>query len=153
MATEIERKFLLTTADWRPFVVRSYPIRQAYLSDNPEATVRVRVKSDRAFLTVKGINRGISRAEWEYEIPVADADEMAERLAGGWTISKTRHIVEAPDGLCWEIDEFHGRHAPLILAEIELPTATTPLPPCPFTLGTDVSTDPRYYNSTLAKTR
>ena len=101
MATEIERKFLLTTADWRPFVVRSYPIRQAYLSDNPEATVRVRVKADRAFLTVKGINRGISRAEWEYEIPVADADEMAERLAGGWAISKTRHIVEATDGLCW----------------------------------------------------
>lgn len=150
MAKEIERKFLVSSPAWRAEVVASLPIRQAYIYSDPEATVRVRVKGVKAFLTVKGLTRECERDEWEYEIPVSDADDMAERLAGGWAISKTRHIVPAPDGLVWEIDEFHGRHAPLVIAEIELPSSGFPLPQLPAWIGKEVTSDPAYFNSALA---
>lgn len=129
--------------------VREYEIRQCYLSDKPEATVRLRVKGDRAFITVKGLTSGAVRDEWEYPIPVADACDMAGRLAGGWSIDKTRFIVEY-EGRVWEVDEFHGRHEGLVVAEIELPTSDTPFCKPPF-IGPEVTGDPRYYNSVLSR--
>ena len=151
MAKEIERKFLVVSPAWRENIKASGPIRQAYISSDPEATVRVRVRGSKAFLTVKGITRDSVRDEWEYEIPVADADEMASRVAGGWAIEKTRYLVDAGEGLTWEIDEFHGSLAPLVLAEIELPSDSTPIPSRPDWLGEEVTGNPAYYNSVLAR--
>lgn len=150
MAKEIERKFLVKEKSFAKMANRVLHIRQAYLSDRPEATVRVRITDDKAFLTIKGINHGCMRDEWEYEIPVADAVEMTERLVGGFAIDKTRYNVPF-DGFIWEIDEFHGRHEGLILAEVELP-AVDSNPALPPFIGEEVTGDPAYYNSTLAST-
>lgn len=151
MAKEIERKFLVTDIEAvRQAAVKSYPIRQAYLSDNPDATVRIRIKGEKAYLTVKGRNRGAVRDEWEYEIPVEEATEMADKLCGGFAIDKTRYIVPLGD-LLWEIDEFHGRHQGLILAEVELSTEKTEISSLPSFIAAEVTSDPRYYNSTLAR--
>lgn len=149
MAKEIERKFLVTDERYRDMAVRKYEIRQCYLSDRPEASVRLRVKGGEAFITFKGLTSGAVRDEWEYPIPVNDACEMAERLAGGWSIDKTRLIVEY-EGHTWEVDEFHGRHEGLVVAEIELASADTPFAIPPF-IGMEVTGDPRYYNSVLSR--
>lgn len=149
MSKEIERKFLVEGDTFKTDAVKCCRISQCYLSDNPEATVRVRRYGDMACITVKGITRGAVRDEWEYPIPVADAEEMASRLAGGWAIDKTRYYVER-DGLTWEIDEFHGRHAGLILAEVELPDESTPVS-IPDFISREVTGDPAYYNSVLAR--
>lgn len=149
MAKEIERKFIVSDTSFRAMASASYDIRQCYLSDNPDATVRLRVRGRQAFITVKGRNKGAVRDEWEYEIPLSDALEMAERLCGGWAIEKTRHIVEY-GGHRWEVDEFRGRHEGLVLAEVELPAADTPVEIPPF-VAEEVTSDPRYYNSMLAR--
>ncbi|MDO4319209.1 MAG: CYTH domain-containing protein [Bacteroidales bacterium] len=148
MAKEIERKFLVTSDAYRTLSVSACEIRQGYLSRNPDATVRVRLMGDRGFLTVKSRNRGISRDEWEYEIPARDAVEMLDRLCDGPVLAKTRYIVPAESG-DWEIDEFHGRLEGLVLAEIELPAADIPVI-IPDYIGREVSGDPQYYNSNLA---
>lgn len=152
MGKEIERKFLVNGDSYKTKATEKRHIRQAYLAASAtEATVRVRVMDDRAFLTVKSPNRGAERGEWEYEIPVADAGQMAA-LAGGWAIDKTRWMVPEADGsaLVWEVDEFHERHSGLVVAEIELPRADAPFHR-PDWLGAEVTGQEQYYNSSLAQ--
>jgi len=149
MAKEIERKFLVRDNSFDKMTTRRSYIRQAYISDRPDATVRVRVCDDRAFLTVKSRNTGAVRDEWEYEIPVREAEEMAVRLAGGWSIDKVRHIVMYA-GRCWEVDVFHGRHEGLVLAEVELDDADAAVE-LPTFVGEEVTGVSAYYNSVLAK--
>ena len=104
MAVEIERKFLLKNDSWRDSVVRSHVLKQGYLASSPLPTVRVRTSDDKAFLTIKGRTEGISRVEFEYEIPSEEALEML-KLSAQQPIEKTRYIVEA-NGYTWEIDVF-----------------------------------------------
>ena len=146
MAKEIERKFLVRE-NWRP-QGEGVKIAQGYLSTVPERTVRVRLKDDRGFLTIKGRNEGISRLEFEYEIPAADAEELLQ-LAEQPVLEKTRYLEKHGDFL-WEIDVFAGVNDGLVVAEIELPTEDTVFsPPC--WLGEEVSGDVRYYNANLIK--
>lgn len=148
MGIEIERKFLVKSDDWKKDVMRERPIKQGYLSDDPLSCVRVRVCGDQAYLTVKGKGDGVSRPEFEYEIPLADGDDMM-KLCGGRTLTKRRHYVPAGDGLVWEIDVFSGRHEGLVLAEIELPSADASFE-TPDWLGDEVTHDPAYTNQNLA---
>ncbi len=148
MALEIERKFLVKDRSYAEMAISRSSIRQAYISDRVNGTVRVRVCDDSAFLTVKSRNEGVVRHEWEYSIPVSDAEEMAFVIAGDWSIDKTRYVVEY-GGLKWEIDEFHGRHEGLVVAEVELPDDGFE-PEIPPFIGEEVTGDKRYYNSVLA---
>jgi CYTH domain-containing protein len=145
---EIERKFLVVSDDWRAGAdpVR---IRQGYLSADGERTVRVRVKGDAGFITVKGKPHGPARAEFEYAIPLADANAMLDRLCLRPLIEKVRHIVWHA-GLRWEVDEFLNENAPLVVAEIELWDAAQAVP-LPAWAGEEVTGDPRYTNSNLAR--
>ena len=145
MATEIERKFLVRD---RSVLVGSVGIRyqQAYLSTDPERTVRVRRAGDHAFLTIKGVSRGAARAEFEYEIPVADAGELLA-LCPGSGIAKTRHRLEH-GGRTWEIDVFEGDNAGLVVAEVEIPSEDA-IVAIPDWAGDEVTDDPRYYNANL----
>lgn len=144
MATEIERKFLVTDTTWRQ--EHPAPISQGYLSRDPKRTVRVRRDGERAFLTVKGITCGATRSEFEYAIPTADADAMLA-LCEGPIICKLRHTVWH-QGFKWEVDEFQAENAGLVVAEIELHSENQAfvLPPW---LGEEVTHDARYYNSNL----
>lgn len=146
MAKEIERKYLVKDSCYREMASGSSHIVQGYISRNPEATVRVRICDNRAFITVKGKTVGCERDEWEYEIPVGDAQAML-RLCSGTVIEKTRWLVEH-DGYTWEVDEFHGSHEGLVVAEVELPSAGSAVTPPPFA-GDEVTGDVRYYNSNL----
>lgn len=158
MPLEIERKFLLKNETWRDEVQRSTRMRQGYLATvTPEsreitgvgASVRVRVAGDAAWLNVKSLTIGASRLEYEYAIPVSEASEMLDKLAGQH-VDKTRHFIEDGD-LLWEVDEFHGANHGLVVAEIEL-QAETDKHPQPDWLGEEVTQDVRYYNSMLAET-
>ncbi len=148
MAKEIERKFLVVDKSYKSLAQACEDIRQGYLSLRKEATVRIRIKGAKAFLTIKGLNSGAIRDEWEYEVPVDDANDMLNRLSEGKIIEKKRYIVDW-QGFKWEIDEFYGCHAGLVVAEIELNSEheTFPLPPF---VGLEVTGDVAYYNSTLA---
>ena len=119
MGTEIERKFLLKSDDWRKEVTESTRLVQGYLLRGDKSAVRVRIKDDVAELNIKHTQDGINRLEYEYEIPVADAREILDEVAQKPLIDKTRHHV-VHDGHLWEIDEFYGENAGLIVAEIEL---------------------------------
>lgn len=145
MGIEIERKFLVKGEGWRG--TPGTEIRQGYLSRDKERTVRVRTTGDRAYLTVKGLTKGAVRPEFEYEIPLADARELL-KLCLPLLIEKRRHIVEYR-GSRWEVDEFSGAHAGLVLAEIELQAPDQPFAR-PAWLGAEVTDDPRYCNSTLS---
>ncbi|MES2125234.1 MAG: CYTH domain-containing protein [Gemmatimonadota bacterium] len=149
MAHEIERKFLIVPGAWRPDPAKGLVVRQGYLSHDPARTVRVRVAGAQGFLTIKGMTRGISRLEFEYPIPVADAEQMLDTLCLHPLIEKKRYR-EWYGGWHWEIDVFEGENAGLIVAEVELPTevATVALPSW---VGREVSDDPRYFNSNLAR--
>jgi CYTH domain-containing protein len=149
MALEIERKFLVDTTRWSPVGAAGIRYRQGYLAVTGECTVRVRTAGDRAFLTVKGATDGITRLEYEYPIPVADAEEMLGRLCALPLIDKTRYRVPAGT-LTWEVDVFHGANTGLVLAEIELPSADTPVE-LPAWVGREVSHDVRYRNANLAR--
>lgn len=120
---------------------------QGYLSLDPDRTVRVRLAGENAWLTVKGRTQGITRAEFEYEIPAADARELLE-LCQPAVIDKTRHRVEF-GGHVWEVDVFHGANDGLVLAEVELADASI-RPEIPPWVGAEVSDDARYYNACLA---
>lgn len=146
MAHEIERKFLVTGDGWRAGHPTKYV--QGYLSRSPGRTVRVRQAGDQAFLTIKGKSSGVSRLEFEYPIPVSDAGILM-KLCDGPLIEKTRTVIEY-EGKKWEIDEFHGDNAGLIVAEIELISEDEAfaLPPW---IGLEVSHDRRYYNSQLSR--
>ena len=145
MATEIERKFLVVGDAWR--TADGTRIWQGYLNRDKDRTVRVRVAGEHAFLTVKGATKGATRAEFEYEIALADAEQMMS-LCDGPVIQKVRHRV-AHAGFTWEIDEFLGDNAGLVVAEIELPSEEQPFAK-PTWVGREVTDDARYYNSNLA---
>lgn len=146
MGTEIERKFLVTGDSWRGQGT-STVFRQGYLSTVKERTVRVRAAGDEGTLTIKGITVGASRTEFEYEIPVEDADTMLDELCEKPIIEKTRDVVEV-DGTTWEIDEFGGVNDGLIVAEVELDSPDEQFTR-PDWLGDEVTDDPRYFNANL----
>lgn len=146
MAREIERKFLVTGDAWRSTARRS-AFRQGYLSTLKERTVRVRVAGDQGFLTIKGITTGAARTEFEYRIPVDDAEAMLDELCERPLIEKTRHVVEHA-GLTWEIDEFGGVNEGLIVAEVELRSEDQEVT-LPEWVGAEVTDDSRYYNANL----
>jgi len=149
MATEIERKFLLVSDAWRALIGRSESFRQGYLSSSKRASVRVRIADDTATLNIKGMTLGIQRPEYEYEIPLPDATELLDQLCERPLIEKTRHFIEF-GGKLWEIDEFHGDNAGLIVAEVEL-DAPDDVIPMPAWAGADVSHLERYYNVRLTQ--
>jgi CYTH domain-containing protein len=145
MSLEIERKFLVTGDAWRGGDCQEY--QQGYLNLDKERTVRVRRAGDAAFLTVKGITEHATRAEYEYTIPVADADAMLQQLCLRPLIEKRRYRVEHA-GMTWEIDEFHGENAGLVVAEIELQHQGQAFEK-PDWIGKEVTHDKRYYNASL----
>ena len=145
---EIERKFLVA-GDFRSEVSGASHIIQGFLSSAPGRTVRVRLRDDRGFLTVKGPAKGLTRFEWEKEIPGAEA-ELLLRLCEPGVIDKTRYLVPAPDGHVWEVDEFHGDNEGLVVAEVELGAEDEAFER-PAWLGEEVTGDRRYYNSSLTK--
>ena len=149
MGLEIERKFLVTGAGWKALAAGGVSMRQGYLAIAADRTVRVRIAGDRGFLTIKGGTRGLSRAEFEYAIPVEDAAAMLDGLCEKPLVEKTRYLI--PFGAhTWEVDEFHGANAGLVVAEVELQSAAEePVPP-PW-VGREVSRDPRYYNANLVR--
>jgi CYTH domain-containing protein len=147
MATEIERKFLVEGDSWREHAMGT-DIRQGYLCAEPERSVRIRRAGDQAWLTIKGATEGISRLEHEYPIPAEDADELLEICLPG-KISKTRYRVNVGSHL-WEIDEFYGDNAGLLVAEIELTSPDESFEK-PGWLGKEVSDDARYYNASLIR--
>jgi len=149
MATEIERKFLVVGDAWREGISRSEPMVQGYLAGPPAArcSLRVRIAGDIAFLNVKSATPGVVRDEYEYAIPLDDAQRMLETLAGS-TVAKVRHHVDV-DGHLFEVDEFGGDNEGLIVAEIELAAVDAAFPR-PGWLGHEVSHLVRYYNLNLA---
>lgn len=147
MGQEIERKFLVRGDDWR--TDNGTLIRQGYMHNNVKGTVRVRTKGERAYLTVKSGMTGITRAEFEYEIPLADANQMLDKLCQKPLIEKIRHEVNV-GRFKWEIDEFLEENAGLVVAEIELEDEDQQFPK-PDWLGKEVSDDARYLNANLVK--
>ena len=152
MGLEIERKYLVTDDGWRG---RSQGVRyrQGYLVTSPQAMVRVRVGGGTAFVTVKGkpatTQPALARLEFEYPIPEDDADEIIDTLCGGRVVEKTRYRIPHR-GVVWEVDEFHGKHEGLVLAEIELEHEDQTFAK-PAWLGEEVTQDYRYANSWLAQ--
>jgi adenylate cyclase len=146
MAKEIERKFLVKDNTWRGQDGGKH-YRQGYLSTVKERTVRVRTTGDKGFITIKGISVGATRSEYEYEIPLADAIEMLDRLCERPLIEKTRYRI-LNEGLVWEIDEFEGGNRGLIVAEVELKDETQSIT-LPVWVGQEVTDDPRYFNANL----
>ncbi len=146
MAKEIERKFLVKDDSFRSYASGCVDIEQGYLCTDPDSTVRVRIKCDAAFITVKSRNHWAVRNEWEYSIPVSDAHEMMKCCKG--VIKKTRFLVPY-GGLIWEVDVFGDRLEGLVVAEVEIEREDTHVLLPPF-VGDEVTGDPRYYNSVLA---
>jgi len=146
---EIERKFLVTSDTFKTAAFIQNRITQGYLSSIPERTVRVRIKGDRGFLTIKGASNesGLSRFEWEKEIPVDEAKKILLLCEKG-VIDKTRFEVKVGNHI-FEVDEFHGENKGLIIAEIELANETEIFEK-PEWLGKEVTNDNRYYNSYLS---
>jgi adenylate cyclase len=149
MAQEIERKFLVLGDAWRDQVLRQTRMRQGYLNESPMSSVRVRVEDDKAFLNIKSATLGVFRKEYEYPMPVDEANEILNDLAHKPLIEKTRHFVKYA-GHVWEVDVFEGDNRGLIVAEVELDheDEAVELPPW---IGEEVSADPRYYNVCLVK--
>lgn len=146
MGKEIEHKYIVISNDYESMAVEKHEIRQGYLSRDPERTVRVRLFDDKAYITIKGLTAGDTRAEFEYEIPLADGEAILG-MCSGRIVSKTRFIVPFA-GNVWEVDSFHGDLAPMKVAEIELEESTHDYERPPF-VGDEVTGDPRYYNSNL----
>ena len=146
MAREIERKFLVIGDAWRA-LAEGVVYRQGYLSTDADRTLRVRTVGAKGYLTVKGITVGATRTEFEYEIPVADADAMLDELCLRPIIEKTRHKIPF-DGLVWEVDVFAGDNDGLVVAEVELASEDQEFRR-PDWIGEEVTDDPRYYNANL----
>ena len=146
MALEIERKFLVKGEGWRAHG-SGLLYRQGYLSTVPGRSVRVRLVRDKGYLTIKGAAIGITRVEYEYIIPAAEASEMLDKLCERPLIEKTRYRIEH-QGLIWEIDEFAGDNTGLIIAEVELEEEDQAIM-LPDWVGKEVTGDPRYYNASL----
>jgi len=150
MAQEIERKFLVA-GEYKNLATKSTRITQGYLNSSPERTVRVRIKGDKGFITIKGMgsDSGASRYEWEKEIPVAEVDELLKICEPG-VIDKTRYLVPAGKHT-FEVDEFYGDNEGLVVAEVELASENEAFEKPTF-LGQEVTGDSKYYNSMLVKT-
>ena len=147
MGREIERKFLVEGTGWR--MGEGIEYCQGYLSTVKERTVRVRRAGDKAYLTIKSVNVGATRSEYDYEIPVPDANEMLEHLCRRPLVEKRRYRVEHA-GLMWEIDEFSGENEGLVLAEVELTREHLAVQRPPW-VGKEVTDDPRYFNANLVE--
>lgn len=149
MAIEIERKFLVLGDEWRSAVISSSIISQGYIARATAMSVRVRIRGESGFLTVKGGADPLARLEFEYPIPLADAEALLSKLCGQPTLRKTRHII--PMGtLYWEVDEFAGPLQGLLIAEVELPDADFSLE-LPKWIGQEVTHDSRFLNGNLAQ--
>lgn len=150
MHIETERKFLVLDDRYKAQAVKAYRIKQGYIAHDGGNTVRVRIRDAQGFLTIKGPSLdGLSRKEWEKEIPLQDAEDLFLLCHGG-SIDKTRYLVPAGEGRFFEVDEFHGDNEGLVMAEIELSQAGESFPR-PSWLGAEVSGDKRYYNSYLTR--
>jgi adenylate cyclase len=149
MAIEIERKFRLANESWRDRIRSSSLLRQGYLANTARASVRVRLAGDEGWLSVKAMTPGVARAEYEASIPKTEANEMLGRLCEGALIEKWRHIV-VHEGHEWEIDEFLGDNAGLLVAELELDSEDEQFASPPW-LGDEVTHDERYYNFRLSQ--
>ena len=150
MNQEIERKYLVTSDCYKEMAVARYHIIQGYISREKTGTVRVRITDDKAYLTIKGKPAAghFARYEWEKEIDVKEAEELM-KLCQGTIIDKTRWIVPAmEEGLKWEVDEFHGKHEGLVVAEIELESEDQVVV-LPAFIGKEVTDDPQYYNANM----
>ena len=150
MALEIERKFLVTDDSYKAMAFHSDRIAQGYLCREGGNSARVRVRGDKGYLTIKGpsMDGGLSRFEWEKEIPSGEAWELLKLCHGG-IIDKTRHLVKCGKHT-FEVDEFHGDNDGLVVAEVELESADEAFERPPF-LGKEVTGDKRYYNSSLTR--
>lgn len=155
VAIEIERKFRVVGEGWRAQAVKSVRMAQGYINDmaalreaRQNASVRVRIAGDQAFLNLKSRELGRSRQEFDYPIPVADAESLLLLCVGG-LIDKVRHYIPQ-DGLTWEVDEFAGDNAGLVVAELELPTVDAVFGR-PDWLGREVTEEQRFYNLALAE--
>ncbi|MCH9006655.1 MAG: CYTH domain-containing protein [Calditrichaeota bacterium] len=148
MAKEIERKYLVKGTAWQT-LAKETVYRQGYLSTVQERTVRVRTIEDKGYLTIKGISVGATRTEYEYQIPVEDANAMLDELCERPIIEKKRYVLEY-EGLIWEIDEFAGVNRGLIIAEVELSDENQKVV-LPNWVGEEVTGDPKYFNSNLTK--
>jgi CYTH domain-containing protein len=144
---EIERKFLVVGDAWRTDAL-GVAYRQGYLALDHGVSVRVRAGGGHGFLTIKGPRRGITRDEFEYAIPAADASAMIDQLARGRVVEKTRYRIAIGD-VVWEVDEFDGRNRGLVVAEVELRSEDQRFEP-PSWIGEEVTEDPRYLNAQLA---
>lgn len=147
---EIERKFLVKSDAFKAVATASYEIAQGYLNSNPERTVRIRIKGEKGFITIKGLGNasGMSRFEWEKEIPIDEAKQLLSLCEQG-IIEKTRFEVNIGNHL-YEIDEFYGANKGLLLAEVELTFETEKIE-MPNWLGVEVTKDSRYYNAYLSQ--
>ncbi|OXB20666.1 adenylate cyclase [Flavobacterium tructae] len=147
---EIERKFLVKSADFKEQAFTYNKIAQGYLNAVPERTVRVRIKGERGFITIKGVSQqgGMSRFEWENEIPLDEALELLKLCEKG-KIEKTRYEIKLGKHI-FEVDEFYGENEGLVMAEVELESETEIFEK-PDWLGEEVTNDPRYYNAYLSK--
>jgi adenylate cyclase len=148
MGTEIERKFLLTGDAWRENA-RGLLLRQGYICSRPEGTVRVRTSHNQGYLTLKGKTTGITRCEFEYLIPLEEANILLDQLCERPVLEKIRYLVDYK-GFTWEIDEFLGDNAGLLIAEIELEAEDQSFAK-PDWVGEEVSGDARYFNSSLSR--
>ena len=149
MSLEIERKFLISNDNWRPSSVGSSTIRQAYVGVDAKASVRVRIRdNESATLTIKSRPSALRRQEFEYPIPVLEAEALIS-LRAGIVVEKVRHIVPC-DELAWEIDVFSGENDGLVIAEIELPAEGHPIN-FPAWIGAEITGRAQYYNSSLAR--
>jgi adenylate cyclase len=146
---EIERKYLVTSLEFKNEYYTKNEIAQGYLSSNPERTVRVRIKGNKGYLTIKGIGNesGASRFEWEKEIELNEAKQLLKLCEKG-VIEKTRYEVKSGNHII-EVDEFHGDNNGLIIAEIELENENDSIEK-PHWLGNEVTNDERYYNSYIS---
>jgi adenylate cyclase len=148
MAKEIERKFLVRDKRYRQ-LAEPISYRQGYLSTDKERIVRVRIEGDKAYLTVKGTTDGITRIEYEYEIPPAEAEHILDELCKKPIIEKDRYKIEY-NGVVWEVDEFHGPNEGLVVAEVHLKREDQKLS-IPEWIGEEVSHEPKYFNSNLVQ--
>jgi adenylate cyclase len=148
MALEIERKYLVINDKWRDSITKKSLMKQGYLANDPNASVRVRVSGSEARLTIKGRSEGISRSEYEYPIPLQDAEEILHNHISGAVIEKVRYKAKCGDHV-WDLDVFAGANHGLIMAEVELRSEEEAFL-MPEWAGEEVSSDNRYYNASLA---
>lgn len=148
MAKEIERKFLVDMDQWKP-EQKGTAIKQGFIPTVGHTVVRIRISADKAYLTIKGKNTGSERSEFEYPIPVTDAEQMLRELCERPFIEKTRYRMNY-SGNTWEVDIFHHDNEGLIVAEIELDSAGQKIVLPPW-VSREVTDDPRYYNANLVK--